>query len=89
MNLASGEGQRSSSVRRRRDGLTSFPNPHRHKLTTKDSTMAAKKTTKKTAKPTAKKTTKKTRTTGSEPYFGDCRSPENRAKRDAWRAKNQ
>lgn len=48
--------------------------------------MAAKKTT---TKKTAKKTTAKTRTTGSEPYFGDCRNPENRAKRDAWRAENQ
>lgn len=41
--------------------------------------MATKKKT------TAKKTATKKK---AEPEFGDCRKPENRAKRDAWRAKH-
>lgn len=41
-------------------------------------------TTKKTAKT---KTAKKPGTFRGEPDFGDCRNPDNRARRDAWRAK--
>jgi hypothetical protein len=43
--------------------------------------MAAKKKT-------TSKTSKKTSGKKTQPDFGDCRNLVNRAKRDAWRAKN-